>query len=143
MQVILFLQGFSNKTDDKLCKRCGIDVEDWSTTKNVWENLKKEALKVTLREDSPMIKLWKIKGKLEVMLKDEKTPQIVKKELEKNNMEEITKMMKDLKLSWIEVQKNMQEQLAEIRNLAQAPANYRIIHRISTEIASMCSTESI
>ena len=69
-QVILFLQGFSNKTGDKLCKRCGIDVEDWSTTENVWENLKKEALKVTSREDSQMSKLWKIKEKQEVTLKD-------------------------------------------------------------------------
>ena len=63
------------------------------------KNLKKEALKVTLREDSQMSKLWKIKEKQKVTLKDRKASLIVKKEPEKNNMEKIMKMMKDLKVN--------------------------------------------
>ena len=59
--VFLFLQAFSDKVGDKLCKRCKIDIEDPFTTIDIWEDLKKEALKVSTKNDSQMSRLWKSK----------------------------------------------------------------------------------
>ena len=60
-RVFLFLQAFSDKVGDKLCKRYKIDIEDPTTTVEVWEELKKEALKVSTKVDSQMSRLWKSK----------------------------------------------------------------------------------
>ena len=59
--VFLFLQAFSDKVGDKLYKRCKINIEDSLTTVDIWEDLKKEALKVSTKDDSQMSRLWKSK----------------------------------------------------------------------------------
>jgi len=60
-QVFMFLQAFSDRIGDKLCKRCSIDINEPATTTNVWNTLKTEALKICTREDSQMNKIWKSK----------------------------------------------------------------------------------
>ena len=60
-RVLLFLQPFSYKIGDKLFKRCKIDIKDPTTTTGKWNNPKKEALKVSTKDDSQMSKLWKVK----------------------------------------------------------------------------------
>ena len=56
-QVLLFLQPFLDKIGDKLCKRCKIDIEDPTTTTGKWNNLRKEARKVSTKDDSQMSSL--------------------------------------------------------------------------------------
>jgi len=56
-QVFMFLQAFSDRIGDKLCKRCNIDIDEPATTTNVWNTLKAEALKICTREDLQMNKL--------------------------------------------------------------------------------------
>ena len=60
-RVFLFLQACSDVKGDKLCKRCTIDIEDPTTTAGKWNNLRKEALKVSTKDDSQMSRLWKVK----------------------------------------------------------------------------------
>ena len=60
-RVFLFLQAFSEKIGDKLCKRLKIHIEDPTTTTGKWKNLRKEALKVSTKDDSQMSRLWKVK----------------------------------------------------------------------------------
>jgi len=60
-RVFMFLQAFSDRIGDKLCKRCNIDIDEPATTTNVWNTLKTEALKICTREDSQINKLWKSK----------------------------------------------------------------------------------
>jgi len=64
-RIVLFLQAFSDKIGDKLCKRCKIDIDDTSSTAHVWSELKKEALNICTKDDSQMSKLWKTKRQLE------------------------------------------------------------------------------
>ena len=61
MRVFMFLQAFSDRIGDKLCKRCNIDIDEPVTTTNVWNTLKTETLKICTREDSQMNKIWKSK----------------------------------------------------------------------------------
>ena len=42
-------------------KRCKIDIEDLTTTTRKWNNLTKEALNLSTKDDSPMSRLWKLK----------------------------------------------------------------------------------
>ena len=58
--VLHFLQAFSDKIGNKLCKRCKIDIEDPTTTTGKWNNIRKEALKVSTKDDSQMSRLWKV-----------------------------------------------------------------------------------
>ena len=58
--VFHFLQAFSDKIGNKLCKRCKIDIEDPTTTTGKWNNIRKEALKVSTKDDSQMSRLWKV-----------------------------------------------------------------------------------
>jgi len=60
-RVFMFLQAFSDRIGDKLCKRCNIDIDEPATTTNIWNTLKTEALKICTRKDSQMNKLWKSK----------------------------------------------------------------------------------
>ena len=60
-RVFLFLQAFSDKIGDKLCKRCKIDIKDPTTTTGKWNSLRKEALKVSTKDDSQMSRLWNVK----------------------------------------------------------------------------------
>jgi len=53
-RVFMFLQAFSDRIRNKLCKRCSIDIDEPTTTMNVWNTLKTEALKICTREDSQM-----------------------------------------------------------------------------------------
>jgi len=61
MRVFMFLQAFSDRIRDKLCKRCSIDIDELATTTNVWNTLKTEVLKICTREDSQINKLWNSK----------------------------------------------------------------------------------
>jgi len=56
-RIVLFLQAFSDKIGDKLCKRCKIDIDDTSSTTHVLSELKKEAVKICTKDDSQMSKL--------------------------------------------------------------------------------------
>ena len=60
-RVFLFLQAFLDKIGDKLCKRCKIDIKDPTTTTGKWNDLRKEALKISTKDDSQMGRLWKVK----------------------------------------------------------------------------------
>lgn len=60
-RVFLFLQVFSNTIEDELHKRCRVDMEDSTTTTGKWDNLRKEALKVSTKADSKMGRLWNVK----------------------------------------------------------------------------------
>jgi len=51
-QVFMFLQAFSDRIGDKLCKRYSIDIDEPAITTNVWNTLKTEALKIYTWEDS-------------------------------------------------------------------------------------------
>jgi len=64
-RVFMFLQAFSDKIGDKLCKRCSIDIDDTASTAKVWNELRKEALSVCTKDDSQMSKLWKAKKQME------------------------------------------------------------------------------
>ena len=44
-----------------MCKRCIIDIEDPTTTTRNWNNLRKEPLKVTTKDNSQLRRLWKVK----------------------------------------------------------------------------------
>ena len=59
MRVTLFLAAFSDKIGDELCKKCEIDLDNPDTTRNVFSNLRKEALAICANEDSQMKKLRK------------------------------------------------------------------------------------
>ena len=50
-----------DKIGDELCKRCKIDIQDPTTTTGKWNNLRKEALKVSTKDDSQMSRLLNVK----------------------------------------------------------------------------------
>ena len=60
-RVFLFLQAFADKIGDKLCKRCKIDIKGPTTTTGKWNNFRKEALKVSTKDNSQISRLWKVK----------------------------------------------------------------------------------
>jgi len=129
--VFIFLQVFSNRIGDKLCKRCNINIDELATTTNVWNILKTEALKICTREDSQMNKLWKSKmrdGGEKALPRPERKqkqkPEVVKKP---ESIDEVTKMMKELQIQQLEAQKRMDEELALMRNayrMQQRPSPY-------------------
>jgi len=131
----MFLQAFSDRIGDKLCKRCNIDIDEPATTTNVWNTLKAEALKIWSREDSQMNKLWKSKmrdvGEKALPRPEREQPeQKQKPEVVKSNklgsMDEVTKMMKELQIRQLEAPKRMDEELGLIRDVykTQRPSPY-------------------
>ena len=64
-RVILFLQAFSNKIGNRLCKKHNIDMED-PDTDNVFAELKRDALDLCCDDDSQMAKMWKKEQEPEV-----------------------------------------------------------------------------
>jgi len=121
--VFMFLQAFSDRIGDKLCKRCNIDIDEPATTTNVWNTLKTEALKIYTREDSQMNKLWKSKMSEKALPRPErKQPERKQKpEVGKSNkpesIDEVTKMMKELQIRQLEAQKRIDEELALMRDV--------------------------
>lgn len=130
-RVILFLQAFSDRIGDKLCKRCRIDVENSATTIGVWNQLKREALKVCTKDDSQMSKLWKAK-RMDESTKPQsidkirpapariiERPQEIKvpgrRKVEE--LDDVTQLMKELKLSQLEAQKRHDEQISFMRDV--------------------------
>jgi len=124
-RVLMFLQAFSDRVGDKICKRCGIDIEDAKTTANVWNDVKNEALKICTKDNSQISKLRKSK----IQEESEPMKTVSKKEQRKQRMEpmknianktpnvldEVTKMMKDLQLSQLEAQRKLEEELVFLR----------------------------
>lgn len=123
-RVTLFLQAFSDKIGDKLCKTCDIDLDDPTTiTARVFTRLKREALQVCASEDSQMRKLFWKQVDLQAYTQDinkEDQSQERKKEKEKkkgkstesgcgkkNRVDDLTNMMKDLKIYQLEAQRWM------------------------------------
>jgi len=113
-RVFMFLQAFSDRVGDKICKHCGIDIEDAKTMARIWMNVKHEALKICTKDDSQMSKLWKSKmqgenepaktvsSTKEHKQKMEPMKNVANKKLEV--LDEVTKIMKDLQLSQLEAQ---------------------------------------
>jgi len=60
-RILMFLQAFSDRVGDKMCKCCRIDIEDTKAMAKIWDNIKNEALKICNKYDSQMGKLWKSK----------------------------------------------------------------------------------
>jgi len=125
--VFMFLQAFSDRIGDKLCKRCNIDIDEPATTTNVWNTLKTEALKICTREDSQMNKLWKSKMSEKALPRPERKqkPEVMKSN-KPESMDEVTKMMKELQIRQLEAQKRMDEELALMRDAykTQRPSPY-------------------
>jgi len=124
----MFLQAFSDRIGDNLCKRCSIDIDEPATTTKVWNTLKTEALKICTREDSQMNKIWKSKMRDEKALprperKQKQKPEVVKKP---KSMDEVTKMMKELQIRQLEAPKRIHEELALTRDeyKTQRPSPY-------------------
>ena len=59
--VFLFLQAFLDRIGDKLYKQGKFDIADSSTTTNVWNTVKKKALKLCTKDNSQISNLWKAK----------------------------------------------------------------------------------
>jgi len=108
-RVFMFLQAFSDRVGDKICKHCGIDIEDAKITARIWMDVKHEALKICTKNDSQMSKLWKSKmqeenepaktvsSTKECKQKMEPMKNVTNKKPEA--LDEVTKIMKDLQLS--------------------------------------------
>ena len=128
-RVFMFVQAFSDKIGDKLYKGCNIDIDDTASTANIWTNLHKESLSICTKDDSQISKLWKTKHQMESptasshtynqtclikqqtegkMKKDGKPPQM---------LDEVTSMMKELKLSQAEATKKLNEELVFLRDV--------------------------
>jgi len=109
-RIVLFLQAFSDKIGDKLCKRCKIDIDDTSSTAHVWLKLKKEALNICTKDYSQMSKLWKTKKQLETSpvkpipkMREEQQPRLeevsptlLSRGRSGGPLDKVTKMMKNL-----------------------------------------------
>jgi hypothetical protein len=130
----MFLQAFSDRIGDKLCKRCRIDIDSPISTANVWQELRMEALRVCTKDDSQMSKLWKAKKQTESeqvrtlpRQKEEQKPRMEQpqtyaplmqpKRGRPESLEEVTKMMKDLQLSHMEAMKKQEAELAFLRDM--------------------------
>jgi len=111
-RVLIFLQAFSDRVGDKICKRCGIDIEDAKTMANVWNDVKNETLKIYNKDDSQIGKLRKSKMQeesepMKTLSKNEQCKQRIEPAKNVANkmlevLDEVTKMMKDLWLSQLE-----------------------------------------
>src|SRR5258706_6301777 len=125
MRVVLFLTAFSDKIGDDLCKKCNIDLDNPATTVNVFANLRREAMATFANEDSQMRKLRKQmnsedteagRDKLREKMKERVKEKEVKKGRteggKKDEVDNLTDMMKDLKI--FQLEKKLEEQLAEI-----------------------------
>ena len=135
LKVFLFLQAVSDKIGDKLCKRCKIDIEDSSTTVGVWNDLKKEALKVSTKDHFQMSRLWKSKEvegsglprlvrpdrqEKPVVLEhsmDSRIPERIIERRKSEDLGDVTQLMKEMRLSQVEAQKRLDEQLLFIRDV--------------------------
>jgi len=131
--IVLFLQAFSDKIGEKLCKKCKIDIDDTSSTAYVWSELKKETLNICTKDDSQMSKLWKTKKQLETSpvkpipkmqegqqpRLEEVGPTLSSRGRWGGPLDEVTKMMKDLQLSQVETQKRFENQLAFFRDVVR------------------------
>jgi len=128
----MFLQVFSDRIGDKLCKRCkrcNINIDEPATPSNVWNILKTEALKICTREDSQINKLWKSKMRDEKALPLPEQKQKLEAKVKSNkpeSMDEVTKIMKELQIRQLEAQKRMDEELALMREAykMQKPSPY-------------------
>jgi len=108
-RVFMFLQAFSDKIGGKLCKRCNIDIDDTASMANIWTNLHKESLSICMKNDSQMSKLWKTKQQMESFTASphaydqtrvKQTEGKTKKDGKPlQTLDEVTSMMKELKLS--------------------------------------------
>src|SRR5258705_4821662 len=122
MRVVLFLTAFSDKIGDDLCKKCNIDLDNPATTVNVFANLRREAMATFTNEDSQMRKLRKQMNSEDTEAGRDKLREKMKKEKEakkgkmeggkKDEVDNLTDMMKDLKI--FQLEKKLEEQLAEI-----------------------------
>jgi len=123
--VFMFLQAFSDRVGDKICKRCGIDIEDAKTMARIWMDVKHQALKICTKDNLQMSKLWKsnmqgenepaktVSSTNECKQKLESTKNVTNKTLEV--LDEVTKMMKDLWLSQLEAQRKLEEELVFLK----------------------------
>ena len=115
MRVVLFLTAFSNKVGDELCKKCNIDLGNLATTTNVFANLRREALTICTNEDSQMKKLRKqmtsedveesrdkLKEKIREREKAKERDARKKTDGKKSEVDDLTDMMKDLKIFQLE-----------------------------------------
>ena len=117
-RVFLFLRTISGKIEDKLCKRFKTDIEDPTTATGKWNNLRKEALKVSTKDDSQMSRLWKVKQiddsgsrsvKLERPMERPTTSAPDRIERKKpEDLDSVTQLMKELRLSQDEAQKRLE-----------------------------------
>ena len=117
-RVFLFLRTISGKIEDKLCKRFKTDIEDPTTATGKWNNLRKEALKVSTKDDSQMSRLWKVKQiddsgsrsvKLERPMERPTTSAPDRIERKKpEDLDSVTQLMKELRLSQDEAQKTLE-----------------------------------
>ena len=123
-RVTLFLQAFSNRIGNKLCKKCDIDLDDPTTiTDAVFENLKEEALTMCAEKDDQMSKLWRqVDLSSQNAHRDDKRQDRKEKKKEKqeeggkkNEVDDLASMMKDLRIYQLEAQRKMEEQLAQLK----------------------------
>jgi len=127
-RVLMFLKAFLDRVADKICKQCGIDIEDAKIMAKVWHDVKNKALKICNKHNSQMGKLWKSKipGESEPMKtlsKNEQCKQRIEpaKSVAKKPevLNEVMKMMKDLQLSQQEAQRKSDEELALLQEKYQ------------------------
>ena len=126
-RVSLFLRAFSDKIEDKLCKRCKIDIEDPTNTIGKCNKLRKEAVKVSSKDDSQISRLWKVKpiddsGSRHVRLERPiehpatRAPDRIKPKIPED-LDSVTQLMKELQLSQAEAQKRLEEQMVFMRDV--------------------------
>jgi len=56
-RVCIFLQVLSHRLGNKICKHCGIDIENAKTMARIWMDMRHEALQICTKDDSQMSKL--------------------------------------------------------------------------------------
>ena len=135
IRAFLFLPAFSDKIGDKFCKRCKIDIEDPLITIGVWNNLKKEALKVSTKDDSQISRLWQSKKVEESRLPppvrperrerpvvlerstDSRIPEHIIDRGKPEDLDTGTQLMKELRLRQVEAQKRLDEQMLFMRDV--------------------------
>ena len=123
MRVILFLIAFSNKVGIELCKKCNINLANPAITTNVFVNLRREALIIYMNEDSHIRRLRKqmtskdveesrdkLKEKIREREKAKEREARKKTEEKKSEVDDLTNIMKDLKI--FQLEKKLEEQMA-------------------------------
>ena len=134
-RVFLFPQAFSDKIGDKICKSCKIDVEDLSTTIRVWNDLKKEALRVSIKDNSQISRLRKFKKVEESELPRPARPDRLEKPVvlehstesrirghiikrrKPEDLDTVTQLMKELRLRQVEAETRLNEQILFMRDI--------------------------